>query len=360
MSPIDRMHRLDYTLSLRKGLDVKFIDEATISVRAGKGGGGCVSFRREKFVPEGGPDGGNGGKGGDVVIRADAQLTTLVDFRYKRKYAAESGRQGTGAKCAGRYGKKVTIRVPAGTVVRDAETGAILRDMKEDGLEVVVAKGGRGGRGNASFATSINRAPEFFTPGDEGESRKLKLELKLIADVGLVGLPNAGKSTFLASVSHAEPKIADYPFTTLSPCLGIVPIGEHVEVVIADLPGLIEGAHEGAGLGHRFLRHAERTRVLLHIVDCAPLAGPSPIEAYKTIRAELAGYSEALAEKREIVAANKIDLPGGAENAALLAEEIKGTPVIPISAATRKGLDAVVVGIARLLESEENEIQEKG
>src|SRR5690606_28969915 len=250
---------------------MKFIDEAKIEVHAGKGGDGAATFRREKYVPRGGPDGGDGGRGGSVWARADRNLNTLIDYRYERIHRAENGARGMGSDCNGRAGRDIELRVPVGTLVRDAATGELIADLARDGERALLARGGRGGLGNTHFKSSVNRAPRQFTPGEPGESRQLVLELKVLADVGLLGLPNAGKSTFMRAVSSARPKVADYPFTTLNPSLGVVRVGDESSFVLADIPGLIEGAAEGAGLGHQFLRHLSRTRLLLHLVDIAPV-----------------------------------------------------------------------------------------
>ncbi|HET8654972.1 MAG TPA: GTPase ObgE [Longimicrobiaceae bacterium] len=282
-----------------------FLDEATIHVRAGNGGEGAVSFRRVAYIPQGGPDGGDGGKGGDVVLRVDPQLSTLLDFRYRQEYRADSGRKGDGANRTGRSGADLVLRVPPGTVVLDAETREVLGELVEPGDELIAAHGGRGGRGNATFATATNQAPRYAQPGEEGEERDLHLELKLIADVGLVGEPNAGKSTFLAAVSKATPKVAAYPFTTLTPNLGVVQLSGSRTFVVADIPGIIEGAHEGRGLGHVFLRHIERTRTLALFIPADTL---EPQELYRQLRAELRSYSEDLARKPFCVVFTKADL----------------------------------------------------
>jgi GTPase len=282
-----------------------FLDLAHIEVQAGRGGEGAVSFRRESYEPHGGPDGGDGGKGGDVVVEVDSQLATLLDYRYRRQYAAESGAKGTGSNRTGRSGEDLVLRVPPGTVVRDQESGELIAELIQPGERVVAARGGRGGKGNAFFATATNQAPRKNQPGEEGEGRRLELELKLIADVGLVGEPNAGKSTFLAAVSRATPKVADYPFTTLTPNLGVVQLSGSRTFVVADIPGIIEGAHEGKGLGHQFLRHIERTRTLALFVPADVL---EPQEEYEKLRSELRSYSEELAEKPHCVVFTKSDL----------------------------------------------------
>jgi GTPase len=282
-----------------------FLDHAVIEVRAGHGGEGSVSFRRASYIPLGGPDGGDGGKGGDIVLEVDSQMTTLLDYRYRQKYQAEAGQKGMGSNKTGRSGEDLVLRVPPGTVVLDADTREVLGELVEPGERLVAVAGGRGGRGNARFATATNQAPRYAQPGEEGEERRLELELKLIADVGLVGEPNAGKSTFLASVSAATPKIADYPFTTLTPNLGVVQLSGSRTFVIADIPGIIEGAHEGKGLGHQFLRHIERTRTLALLIPGDEL---EPQETYDRLRAELRSYSEELAEKPFCVVFTKADL----------------------------------------------------
>jgi GTP-binding protein len=285
-----------------------FVDRATIFVRSGKGGDGCLSFRREKFVPKGGPDGGDGGDGGDVILRGDDGLTTLLPLTPRPHYRAKNGQQGTGKSMHGADGADRLVNVPPGTLVYEADTGELLADITEPGQTFVAAPGGRGGFGNEHFKSPTNQTPREVTPGEPWVERTLRLELRLIADVGLVGLPNAGKSTMLRAVSRARPKVADYPFTTLSPHLGIAQLPGDRRLVFADIPGLIEGAAEGAGLGHDFLRHVERTRLIVHVVDVAPLDGSDPLEAYELIRRELHAYSAQLAEKPEIVAFNKLDL----------------------------------------------------
>ncbi|MEW5952267.1 MAG: GTPase ObgE [Bacillota bacterium] len=327
-----------------------FYDRAKIFVKGGDGGNGCVAFRREKYVPEGGPSGGDGGRGGDVVFRADEGLRTLMDFRYRRHYKAGRGAHGMGKNMHGRSGGDLVVRVPAGTVVKFADTAEVLADLVEHGSEYIVARGGRGGRGNARFATSQNKAPTMAENGEPGEERWLDLELKLLADVGLVGFPNAGKSTLIASVSAAKPKIADYPFTTLTPNLGVVRVGEGSSFVMADIPGLIEGAHTGAGLGHEFLRHVERTRLLIHVIDMGGAGGRDPVEDYRIINRELELYSPRLARRPQLVAANKMDLPEAAEHLMRLREEIGGDrEIFAVSAATGEGLQELVFRAAGLL-----------
>lgn len=314
-----------------------FVDEALIEVKAGDGGNGCVAFRREKYVPFGGPAGGDGGKGGDVILYVDPHLNTLYRFTRRRHFRAERGQHGRGKNQHGASGADLRIPVPPGTIVRDAETGQVIADLTEPGQEVVVARGGRGGRGNARFATPTNQAPRIAENGEPGEERTLRLELKLLADVGLVGKPNAGKSTLLAAVTAARPKIAPYPFTTLSPHLGVVVLDEQTDFVMADLPGLIEGASQGKGLGHEFLRHVERTRLLIHLLDGS---APDPLEDFRAINEELAAFGHGLAEKPQIVAFNKMDLPEAREHwqDVRRALEAEGYEAFPISGLTRDGV----------------------
>jgi GTPase len=330
-----------------------FIDECRVFVRSGDGGRGCCSFRREKFVPRGGPDGGNGGKGGSVYLVADRSLATLLDTRHRKFFRAGRGAHGSGARKDGKWGDDVEIRVPLGTVVKDDGTHAPLVELLEDGQTWLAEEGGRGGRGNAMFATSTNQAPLTVEPGEEGHERWLRLELKVLADVGLIGFPNAGKSTLISRVSAARPKVAGYPFTTLQPHLGVVESGG-ARFVIADIPGLIPGAHRGAGLGHRFLRHVERTRLLVHLLDPEPcLAGGdssrSPELDYDALRAELCAYSEDLAKRTEIVCIAKADLVQDPAERALLAEPLtrRGLALRWISAATGEGVDSLVQALAR-------------
>jgi GTP-binding protein len=315
-----------------------FVDQADIEVAAGDGGRGCVSFRKEKYVPEGGPDGGDGGDGGSVFLRATEGVDTLLDMVGRHHWRATRGDNGKGKKQAGSDGEDLVIRVPPGTLVYDRTSGLLIADLKAPGQEVRVAKGGRGGKGNIHFTTPVRQAPDFAEPGQKGQIRGLHLELRLIADVGVVGLPNAGKSTLLSRVSHARPKIADYPFTTLVPQLGIAELDAERRLVIADIPGLIEGASQGAGLGQDFLRHIERTRVLVHIVDVMPLDGTTPIDAYRQIRAELEAYSPKLAAKPELLAANKMDLTGASEALAELRQALPGKQIFAISAVAGTGM----------------------
>jgi GTP-binding protein len=322
-----------------------FIDYARIHVQAGRGGNGCCSFRREKNVPRGGPDGGHGGDGGDIVLRVDPSKRTLLDFRYQHLYRARHGGHGQGKDMHGRNAPDLIIGVPPGTVVRDADTGGLLADLVEPDQSLIVARGGRGGLGNAAFATSTNRAPRRSEPGEDGEERFLELELKLLADVGLIGHPNAGKSTLLARLSDAKPKIADYPFTTLEPNLGIVRLGEYTSFVMADIPGLIEGAHEGKGLGIQFLRHIERTRVLLFLLD---VSRPDPWHDHRILLEELRQFNETLLKRPSLVALTKLDLLPDRSRLDLL---LQGCPdrVFPISSVTGEGLPALLQEIGRIL-----------
>jgi len=327
-----------------------FVDEVRIEVRGGKGGNGCISFRREKFVPRGGPDGGDGGHGGSVILRGDAGINTLLDFRYRSHFEAGRGRHGEGKKRHGKSGADCILSIPLGTLVYDQDSGLLLKDICRQGEELVVARGGRGGRGNASFASSTNRAPRTAEEGGEGEVRHLRLELRLLADVGLVGLPNAGKSTLLRRISAAHPRVADFPFTTKEPHLGVVEVGRWKRLVVADLPGLIENAHLGVGLGDRFLRHIERTSVLLIVLDASESDGTDAARGFEILRNELSQYSRSLAEKPYLVAANKIDLPGVRERAERLGSEI-GHSVFLISAATGEGVPALIGAAADLLDA---------
>src|SRR5512138_1096298 len=330
---------------------MQFVDEVKIFVRSGDGGAGCVSFRREKFIPYGGPDGGDGGKGGDVIFEATPALATLLELRIRPHLKAGRGRNGMGKDRHGANGDDLKILVPVGTIIRDTETGEELADLTEAGNEVLLLKGGRGGQGNARFATATHRAPKFAQPGEPGEERWLRLELKLMADVGLLGFPSVGKSSLITKVSAARPKIADYPFTTLAPNLGVVPYKNYRTFVMADIPGLIEGAHEGAGLGHRFLKHVERTDILLHMLDLSWMPERDPIREYRALNRELALFNPQLAEKRQIIVINKVDLPAVRKNLAQVlpwfAEQ--GLAVFPVSAATGEGIPALLDEIARYL-----------
>ncbi|MCD7903644.1 MAG: GTPase ObgE [Oscillospiraceae bacterium] len=326
-----------------------FVDKAAISVAAGRGGDGAVAFHREKYIAAGGPDGGDGGRGGDVIAVVNDHMSTLMDFRYKRKYAAGNGMPGQGKRCSGRDGESLTIRVPRGTLIRDRDSGAILHDMSDD-EPFVIARGGRGGWGNQHFATPTRQVPRFAKPGLDGERREVVLELKLLADVGLVGFPNVGKSTLLSVVSKAHPKIANYHFTTLFPNLGVVYAGEGVSFVMADIPGIIEGASEGAGLGHDFLRHIDRCRLLVHLVDVSGSEGRDPVEDFETIMTELRGYSPELAGRKMLVAANKCDLLPPDERAPIdrlkAHVEAQGCPFFELSAAAHQGTAQLVRAIA--------------
>ena len=324
---------------------MKFIDEVSFAVQAGRGGDGCVSFRHEKYVPKGGPDGGDGGFGGHVILKAKANVSTLLDHRHRTSYKARPGENGQGARKHGKTGESVTIPVPVGTMIFDAQTGELLGDLVQDQQEIIIAKGGRGGRGNAQFATPTRQTPDFATPGQEGERRDLRLELRLLADVGLVGLPNAGKSTLLAAMSAAKPKIADYPFTTLVPNLGIVRYGEYESFVMADIPGLIAGAAQGKGLGDRFLKHVERTRVLVFLFEAL---GGDFEETYNILLNELAEFDPRLLEKPRIAVVSKTDILTPDEEASLPAL-IRGEPYLTISAVARKGLAPLTHEIAKHL-----------
>jgi GTP-binding protein len=335
---------------------VKFVDEATIEVAAGKGGDGSASFRREKFIPKGGPDGGDGGRGGSVWAVADRNINTLIDYRYARRHEAADGERGRGADCYGAAGADIELRMPVGTVIVDADTQERLADLAEHGQRALLARGGKGGLGNLHFKSSTNRAPREFTKGEPGVQRRLHLELRVLADVGLLGMPNAGKSTFIRAVSNARPKVADYPFTTLHPNLGVVRVGPEQSFVIADIPGLIEGAAEGAGLGHQFLRHLSRTGLLLHLVDCFPTDGRDPVLDARAIVAELRKYDEALYRKPRWIVLNKIDLVPQDEREALLAGfrrrlRTRGR-IFAVSAATGEGCRELVAEVGRFLASE--------
>jgi GTP-binding protein len=327
-----------------------FYDKVKIFVKAGDGGNGCVAFRREKYVPDGGPSGGDGGRGGNVIFRVDGGMSTLIDFRYKRHYKSERGQHGMGKDMHGRAGKDLCLRIPAGTVVRNEGTGQIIADLVTEGQEFIVAHGGRGGRGNARFAGPHNKAPTIAEKGEPGEEFWLELELKLLADVGLIGVPNAGKSTLISRISAARPKIADYPFTTVVPNLGVVKVDESFSFVVADIPGLIEGAHTGAGLGHQFLRHLERTRLLVHVLDISGMQGRDPLDDFSVINRELSLYNPTLAQRPQLIAANKIDLPDAAENLSRLQDRLSGEyKIIPVSALTGEGLKTLVLCIGEML-----------
>ena len=337
-----------------------FIDRARIFVQSGKGGDGMSSFRREKFVPKGGPDGGDGGHGGNVVLVADRNVNTLVDFRFRRLFKAKPGGKGQGANCYGRNAEDLLITVPLGTIVKDEESGQIIADLSHDGQQAVVAKGGRGGRGNWHFRSRSNRTPTFAERGEPGEERWLRLELKVLADIGLLGYPSVGKSSILRKVSAAQPEVAAYHFTTLNPILGVVDLSDHRSFVMADIPGLIEGASEGVGLGHDFLRHIERTKILVHVLDVSGMEGRDPIEDYEKINEELRKYSEKLSRKKQIIAANKIDMLGDSDNLERLKAYMdeRGQEVYPICAMTGEGLEVLLERLWDLLETYVEEPEE--
>ena len=326
-----------------------FVDRVTIHVKGGDGGNGCLGFRREKYVPRGGPNGGNGGRGGHVTVVASSSYTNLAHLSSQRHWKAERGEHGQGSDCHGKSAEDSIISVPAGTIIRDRDRDYVLRDLKNEGDQVVVAKGGRGGYGNAHFKSATNRAPRQFEKGEPGEERWITLELKVIADVGLVGLPNAGKSTLLSRISRAHPEIADYPFTTKYPNLGTAMAGSDRSFVVADIPGLIEGAHEGHGLGHEFLRHVERTRVLVHLVDAVPLDGSDPVANYRSIRKELELYSPALATRPELLVITKLDMTGSLEAAERIQHELC-REALTISAVSGKGIPQLVHRIADMID----------
>ncbi|MCM2132203.1 Obg family GTPase CgtA [Larsenimonas rhizosphaerae] len=332
---------------------MQFVDEASITVEAGKGGNGCLSFRREKYVPKGGPDGGDGGHGGSVILVGDESLNTLIDFKFQRFYKAENGQPGQGRQMSGRQGGDLEVKVPIGTTIIDVETLEIIGDITEEGQQLKVAQGGRRGLGNMHFKSSTNRAPRRTVPGTEGDRRELRLELKLMADVGLLGMPNAGKSTLIRSVSAARPKVADYPFTTLVPNLGVVKLGAHEHFVMADVPGLIEGASEGAGLGLRFLKHLTRTRLLLHVVDVAPYDESDPVDIIDIIAGELQLFSPALAERPRWLVLNKCEMLPPDERRAIIDDVLARLewdgPVFEVSAISGEGTDALVQSVHRWL-----------
>ena len=329
---------------------MKFIDEAIITVESGGGGKGCVSFRREKYVPRGGPDGGDGGKGGDVILRSTSGRRTLFPFQLKRQFKAKNGTHGQGKQKTGSNGKDLIIEIPPGTLVKDAETGEVLKDFTAADESYIVVHGGRGGLGNARFKTSTNRTPRYAQPGEDGQNRQLKLELKLLADVGIIGLPNAGKSTLISKISSAAPKIGNYPFTTLTPTLGVVETGWSDPFVVADIPGLIEGAHQGAGLGTQFLRHIERTRILIHLIDAGTIDPEHPLDHFKTVNRELESFNPQLTQKPQIVVLNKMDLPGTRESADAFEDALDAEPVILISALQKKGVKRLISRILELLD----------
>ncbi|MGJ7607785.1 Obg family GTPase CgtA [Variovorax sp. LT1R20] len=342
---------------------MKFVDEAFIDIAAGDGGNGCVSFRHEKYKEFGGPNGGDGGRGGHVFAVADSNLNTLVDFRYSRRHEAKRGEHGMGSDMFGAAGDDITLRVPVGTIITDAETGEVLYELLTEGEVITIAKGGDGGFGNMRFKSAINRAPRQKTPGWPGEKKSLKLELKVLADVGLLGMPNAGKSTLISAISNARPRIADYPFTTLHPNLGVVRVGPEQSFVVADLPGLIEGASEGAGLGHLFLRHLQRTRLLLHVIDMAPFDDAvDPVAQAKAIVGELKKYDAALYDKPRWLVLNKLDMVPGDERAALVKDFVKRLrfkgPVFEISALTREGCEHLVQAVYQQVKAQQVAEQE--
>jgi len=328
---------------------VKFVDEARITVQSGNGGRGCVSFRREKFIPKGGPDGGDGGKGGDVVLTASPRRRTLYQFRYKRQFKAQNGGHGQGARKTGKNGQDLIIEIPPGTIVSDADADQVLKDFVSHGDKITIAGGGRGGRGNTRFKSSTHRIPRFAQPGEPGQLLKLKLELKLLADVGIIGLPNAGKSTLISKISSAHPKIANYPFTTLTPELGVVHTDWTEPFVVADIPGLIEGAHQGAGLGIQFLRHIERTRVLVHVIDASTIDPDNPVAGYETIMNELRSYNEKLAQKPQILALNKLDLDDAKKRVDAFRNALGDRNILEISAYCGNGLTELISQMVHIL-----------
>ncbi len=329
---------------------MKFFDEAIITVQSGDGGRGCLSFRREKHIPRGGPDGGDGGKGGDVILKSTSRRRTLYPFQLKRQFKAKNGAHGQGKQKTGKNGPDLIIEIPPGTLVKDADSNEVLKDFTAAGQSYIVVRGGRGGLGNTRFKTSTNRAPRHAQPGEAGQFYKLKLELKLLADVGIIGLPNAGKSTLISKISSATPKIGDYPFTTLTPTLGVVETGWGEPFVVADIPGLIEGAHQGAGLGTQFLRHIERTRILIHMVDAGTVDPDDPLDDYETVNTELKSFNAQLTQKPQIVVLNKMDLTGTEAAADAFTDALHHEPVILISAIKKKGVKKLISRILELLD----------
>ena len=331
---------------------MKFIDEATITVQSGDGGRGCMSFRREKFVPRGGPDGGDGGKGGDVVLMTTLRKRTLKQFQFKRQFKAANGGHGQGSRKTGRNGADLIIEIPPGTIILDAEDGTLIKDLTHPEEQFVLARGGRGGLGNTRFKSSTNRAPRYAQPGEPGQARTVKLELKLLADVGIIGLPNAGKSTLVGAISAARPKTADYPFTTLNPHLGVVQTEWAEPFVVADIPGLIDGAHHGAGLGHRFLKHIERTRILIHLIDADGIDPDRPLFALETVNRELQLYNAALGDKPQLIVLNKLDMPGADHKAQCFCSALPNREILYISAKEATGLETLKSKTTQLLDGE--------
>ena len=332
-----------------------FVDEVIIELTAGRGGDGCMAFRREKYIPMGGPFGGSGGKGGDIIFKADEGLRTLIDLRYQKHIKANPGKNGEGKNKNGSNAENTIIKVPLGTTVKDNETGVVIADLIKNNDEVIVAYGGRGGRGNVSLATRSNPCPSYCENGEPGENRKIKVELRMLADVGLVGLPSVGKSTILSMITNANPKIASYHFTTLSPNLGVVTTKDNYSYTVADLPGLIEGASDGLGLGHKFLKHIERTKIIAHIIDMSGIEGRNPYEDYLTLRDELKKFSPKLTEKEEIIVANKMDIPSSIDNLKLFKEKVK-KPIYEISAINNKGLDNLINAMEELVKNTKDEL----
>ena len=328
---------------------MKFIDEAIITVQSGNGGSGCVSFRREKFIPKGGPDGGDGGKGGDVIFLAASSKNTLYHFRFKRQFKAQNGFNGQGSQKTGKNGNDLIIEIPPGTLIFDHNSGYLLKDLTQNGEKFTAAKGGRGGQGNARFKSATHRTPRFSQPGEPGQTIAIRLELKLLADVGIVGLPNAGKSTLIRALSSATPKTGDYPFTTLTPTLGVSRTASGDAFVLADIPGLIAGAHKGAGLGIQFLKHIERTRILVHLIDASAIDINTPLEGYRTINDELFRYNDALVKKPQILALNKMDLPGTKKAVEIFQAAVDNENIMQISALTREGLNGLIAKITEFL-----------